>query len=109
MWSLPDGALLKTLEGHITRNAAVNPDGKLLATANAPERDRRGRVRDSGMRVALWRLPEGEMLAKLDGLADMRCSVITPDNTLLATGDSKGNIKLWSLPDGKLIKTLEGE
>jgi hypothetical protein len=54
LWSLPDGALTKTLKG---RSVAIRPDGKLLASGDA-----------TGS-IYLWRLPDGERLVCLIDLA----------------------------------------
>ena len=51
LWSLPEGALLKTLEGHSNgvRAVAISPDGKLLASASWDKT------------IKLWSLPEGAL------------------------------------------------
>ena len=106
VWSLPGGALVGTLESHRAWNAAISPDGELLASVEA-RKSRQPRPVAPGM--TLWRLPEGGAAARLPEAADTTCSAIAPGNELLVTGDDRRNIKLWSLPDGKLLKTLESE
>ncbi|MDR2981420.1 MAG: WD40 repeat domain-containing protein [Puniceicoccales bacterium] len=104
VWSLPDGALLNTHERRQAWSATVSPDGSILAAITPPARNNSGERPEAN----LWHLPNGGPMLRM-GSVDMANSAITPDNTLLITGDNKGNIKLWSLPDGKLIKTLESE
>jgi WD40 repeat protein len=52
LWSLPDGALLKTLPGHTGGVLAlsISPDGKTLASAGADKT------------IKLWSLPDGAPL-----------------------------------------------
>src|SRR5437763_1578236 len=60
LWSLPEGALLQTLEGH--RNGilalAISPDGKTLASGGWDKT------------IKLWSLPEGALLQTLEGHRD---------------------------------------
>jgi WD40 repeat protein len=50
LWSLPEGKLLNTLEGHSdwVRSVTISPDGTLLASGSYDKT------------VRLWTLPEGE-------------------------------------------------
>ena len=95
LWSLPDGALLKTLTGHADTvgTVAISPDGRLLASASRMDKT-----------VKLWSLPDGTPLKTLSAWA--MTVAISPDGRLLATVDSDG-IRLWSLPDGALLKILD--
>jgi len=96
LWSLPDGALRKTLNGssHAVYSVAISPDGKLLASGGWDKT------------ISLWSLPDGALLKTLPGHAYSVNSVaIGPNGRLLASGGSDGTIKLWSLPDGKPLST----
>ncbi len=96
LWSLPEGALLKTLEGGVDA-LAVSPDGKLLASA----------CKDKT--IKLWSLPEGALLKTLEGHGHYVSTLaVSPDGKLLASGSWDWTIKLWSLPEGALLKTLKG-
>ena len=99
LWSLPDGALLKTLNGlsPMYPSLAISPDGRLLAWGN------------TSSAVVLWSLPDGGVLKTLTGHSDFVLSVaFSPDGRLLASSSMDKTIKLWSLPDGALLKTLTG-
>jgi WD40 repeat protein len=52
LWSLPDGALLKTLTGHTddVYAVAISPDGRLLASSGKDKT------------IKLWSLPDGKAL-----------------------------------------------
>ncbi|MDR0534865.1 MAG: hypothetical protein LBG65_00665 [Puniceicoccales bacterium] len=96
--SLPDGALLMTVEN--IEDCILSPDGKLLLT----------REKDT---LTARRLPDGEILDAFKLPGTFNHAVISPDNTLLVMNDSDTTapaiVKLLSLPDGQLIKTLEGK
>ena len=97
LWSLPDGALLKTLTGHrgLVSSIAISPDGRLLASGS------------DDMTIMLWSLPDGKVLKTLTGDTHYVSSVaISPDGRLLVTASQDYKIKLWSLPDATLLKTL---
>jgi len=98
IWSVPEGKLLKKLEGHTDTINSVNisPDGKTLASGSAD------------LTIKLWSVPAGNLIKTLDGNGyNVRSVFFGPDSKTLASGSSDG-VKIWSVPDGKLIKTLEG-
>jgi WD40 repeat protein len=94
LWSLPGGALLKSLTGHTdgVQALAISPDGRLLASASL---DRT---------LKLWSLPDGALLNTLavPTVLQGHAVVISPDGSLLISGGGIG-IALWSLPEGKLL------
>ena len=99
LWSLPDGTLRHTLDGHasIVNSLVISADGMLLASGS------------SDNTIKLWSLPDGALLNTLEGHTNLVVSVaISADRTLLASGSYDNTIKLWSLPDGTLRHTLEG-
>jgi WD40 repeat protein len=96
LWSLPDGAPLKTLTGHSdwVYSVAISPDGRLLASGSQDKS------------VHLWSLPDGALLKTLVGHSRSVSSVaISPDGRVLASGSDDKTIKLWSLPNGKPLPT----
>jgi WD40 repeat protein len=101
LWSLPDGALLKTIPGHPTAavsSLAISPDGRLLA-AGTP---------CATVNIRLWSLPDGALVKTFSGDSDLVGALaITPDGRLLASSSGNRNaISLWSLPDGALLRTI---
>ena len=99
LWSLPEGQLLSTLEGHngSVTSVAMNSEGSLLASAS------------SDKTVKLWSLPEGQLLSTIKGHTESVNSVaMNSEGTLLASGGGDKTVKLWSLPKGQFICTLEG-
>jgi WD40 repeat protein len=99
LWSLPEGALVKTLQDTVEtpqrawNDLVISPDGKLL-------------VSGSRSAIKLWNLPDGILMKTLKGPAFRVPPAISPDGKLLVSG-SIFAIKLWSLPDGALMKTLQ--
>jgi hypothetical protein len=99
LWSLPEGKLLATLEGHQNSvfSLAVTPDGKLLASGSYDAT------------VKLWSLPKGKLLATLKGhRGSVYALAVTPDGKILASGSIDNTVNLWNLPEGNLLATLEG-
>ena len=99
LWSLPDGALLKTLvHAWNVYSVAIGPDSRLLASACATDKT-----------IKLWSVPDGALLKTLTGHTNYVRSVdFSPDGKLLASGSWDGTVRLWSLPDGALLKTQTG-
>ena len=100
LWSLPDGAFIKTITGHgnnAITSAVISPDGTFFAS-----------IAGDGS-IKLWSLPNGTLIKTLEGHDEYSTSLaISGDGKLLVSGSYDKTVKLWSLPDGKLIKTLVG-
>jgi hypothetical protein len=101
IWSLPDGNLLKTLEGHTGPVFAfsISPDGKILASGSGDAT------------IKLWSLPEGILLKTIKGNTNgITALSFKPDGKVLASATEFNDheIKLWSIPDGHLLKTIKG-
>jgi len=99
IWSLPNGALLNTLEEitHVDGLLAISPDGRFLASESLGVETT----------IEIWSLPDGVHLKTLRGIPDIISNLtFSPDGKVLAL-DSFGPIQLWSLPDGNLLNTLE--
>ena len=89
----------KILKAHINGvyTLAISPDGKTLASSSADET------------IKLWSLPDGKLLATLEGDDRAHPLAINSDSKTLASSSSYGRtIKLWSLPDGRLFAALDG-
>ena len=88
--NLPDGASLKTLEGHTERvnSICASPDGKLLASGS----------RDKTIR--LWSLPGGEFVSCLPDLADNPESV---KGAVFSVTSETGQTVTYTLPCGAAI------
>jgi WD40 repeat protein len=135
LWSLPDGALMKTLKEKFTSDA-IGSDGKLKVSViyKTIELLRNGELKTleghkasvysvaihpdgkllaSGSQdktVKLWSLPDGALMKTLEGHEGaVRSVAFSPDGKLLASGSGDGTVKLWSLPDGDSVKSIGGE
>ncbi|MGO9271191.1 MAG: WD40 repeat domain-containing protein [Terriglobia bacterium] len=112
LWSLSEGRLIQTLQGHAARvNAlAVTPDGRFLVSGSADKT------------VKVWSLPDGALLKTISHKNAVTALAIAPDGRTLATADSPyyppsrrpirvkryDAVKLWSLPEGRALKSLAG-
>jgi WD40 repeat protein len=102
LWSLPDGTLLKKIEGHTAPVdcVAISPDGKFLASACSSE-----------LTVKIWNLPSGTLMNTINdsqvGDKNIGALVFSNDSTILAYASMK-QVKLCRVNDGSLIKTLSG-
>jgi WD40 repeat protein len=123
LWSLPDGKLTATMEGHKedVNHVVLSPDGR---TAYSSSDDKTARIwgppkpgaatpppqpkQRKGM-VAKSAGPRGTLIATLEGhTGAVEALVLSPDGKTLATGSRDNTIRLWSLPGGRLAATLSG-
>ena len=100
LWSLPDGAFIKTITGHgnnAITSVVISPDGTFFAS-----------IAGDGS-IKLWSLPDAVLIKTLEGHDEYSTSLaMSADGKLLVSGSYDNTVKLWSLPDGKLIQTLVG-
>ncbi len=99
LWTLPDAALIRTLDRHLgsVTAVAISEDGTLLASG--------GDFMDRTIR--LWSLPDADYRRTLRS-GPAQAIKISPDGTLLVVADADHAIQLRSLPTGELLNTLEG-
>jgi hypothetical protein len=95
VWSLADGMLQSTHEGHTNwvNTIAFSRDGRLAASSS---KDGTVRLWDAANRESLWARPHGDW---------SRAVAISPDGLQVASGGQKGFVKLWDIASGKLIRT----
>lgn len=77
------------------RQIAVSPDGKHLATCGRDQM------------VRLWS-PEGKVRHELkEHREDVYSVAFSPDSSMIASGDLKGNIRIHTVADGKPVKQID--
>jgi WD40 repeat protein len=93
----PEGALLRTLTGHLdwVQAVAITPDGKIAVSASA----------DTTLKV--WNLYTEEVA--LSGHKDwVNAVAISSDGRLAVSASEDRTLKVWDLPSGTEIRTLTG-
>ena len=98
-WSLPEGKLLKTCDGHTAWISciAVSPDQKYLATGSG---DRS---------VCLWLISDGILLHRFTGHEEeVRAIAFCNNSSILATASADKTIRLWNIHDRKNLGILRG-
>ena len=95
LWNL-DGLFPDTFQGHDNRvmDLAWSPDGKILVSA-------------SWDKTVHLRRFDGKLIEKLEHRDKVNGVSFSPDNKLIATGDSRGYIYLWQ-EDGTPYKFFKG-
>src|SRR5271157_902239 len=99
LWSIPDGKLLRTLEGHTSgvSSVAFSPDGDMLASGSLDKA------------VRLWSIPDGKQLRIMEGHSGGVTGIaFSPDGVTLASGSGDKTVRLWGVLDGSPLRTLEG-
>ena len=103
VWSVTAGSQLFTIEGTgFNAAVALSGDGKLILTGGELE-SAPGDASAKLWSAKLWDGATGSLVRKLTGLdAEVTAVAISPDNTLLFTGDGKGRCRLWDAGTGQL-------
>ncbi len=97
LWNVPDGALVKTFEGHSGANwsVAFSPNGKIIASSG------------EDAVVKFWDVERGELIRTLEGhLLNIWSVKFSPDGTKLASGSFDNTVKIWNVHDGALLRTI---
>lgn len=96
---LPEGTLVKTLEGHqaLIREIVLAPGGQSLYSAGFD-----GSIRG-------WRFPTGRLLHTIQvGAGEQFALRISGDGTRLFSGGADGVLRIWALPDLTLTQEIPG-
>lgn len=125
LWSLTDGRLLATLDGHKEgiNDICIAPDGKTVITAGddktikvwalpesapTPAKPTNKKAAPKSAKNAPGPIvPKGRLLATLEGHAEMvQQLLLSADGKTLVSSDRRQATKVWSLPEGRLLTTL---
>jgi len=84
LWETETGRTLAVLEGHKdgVTSCGFSPDGNRLVSASIDGT------------IKLWNARTGQLLASYPCQGDVHCCAFNPKNTLIACGDSGGNVYL---------------
>ncbi len=119
IWDATTGSQLQALE-HTSRNAtiAISRDGRWILTGRSETDDNKQREFETRSQLALWHVDADGNRATPQMLADTsfgtgHAAVVTslavsPDGTLLFSGDDAGAGKLWHTATGTLARVLQG-
>jgi WD40 repeat protein len=98
IWSIPEGQLLRTLEGHKAEveDLDFSPDGELLASASS----------DNTLR--LWRVSDGSLVNTMRQKYEIYDVEFSPDGQSLASGSRENNAngRLWEVSSGRVLRTF---
>ena len=97
LWNTEDGALIRRFQGHrdLLFDAALSPDGKILATAGYD------RV------IKLWNSEDGAASRNLEGHNGAVYKLaFSPDGRFLASASADDTCKVWRVADGLRMDTL---
>lgn len=94
LWSLPDWALARTLEGHShsVNSISLASDGATLATGS------------TDATVQLWSMADGKLLQTMEDRRKTVASVqISPDGQWVAAGSYGGRAMVWTLTGEEVV------
>ena len=99
LWNLPDGVMLRKLDGHedIVYCSAFSPDGALVATGSGDKT------------INIWNTNSGQCQTTLDNHKKGVFSIcFTRDGRFLISGSEDRTIRLWEVKTGRSIRTFTG-
>ena len=93
LWSVENGNLLGSVEGHKERitSVAFSNDGSRVATGSS---DRTARIWDVVSRKPVATLEHGSYVFAVG---------FSPDGRFVATGEQNGTVRVWDVPSGQLV------
>jgi len=96
LWSLTDGATLKTLPGHTNRvmSLAMSQDSRLLVSGST---DRT---------IRLWDVASGQLLQTFESPSSVTAVALSPDAKRIVSGSKDGTIRIWDQQTAALLTTL---
>lgn len=96
LWSLADGAALRTLLGHTDRVTALamSPDSHLLVSGS------------NDRTIRLWNADSGALLQTFETPAAVTAIAMSPDANRIVSGSEDGTIRIWDQQTGALLQTL---
>ncbi len=99
LWSLPSGALIRTLKGHdAIPNLAFSPDSKLLASGSWSQKMSRGEIR-------LWNVASGQLMRRFpDQPTFVSDLAFAPNGKTLFSVGGQGRVKAWNVADGRVVR-----
>ena len=99
IWRLPDGVMLRTLEGHsnVVENVALSPDDSLVASI------------DAGGTLKLWNVQDGTLRWSVTAeFSNLNLVRFAPDGLTIATSGGDKIVRLWRVADGAFIREMAG-
>jgi WD40 repeat protein len=96
-WTVADGKLLRSFEGHkdAIYALALSPDGKTLATGSYDQK------------IKLWSLATGQEIKNLSGHNGCVYQLaFRPDGKILASASADRTVKLWNVASGERRETF---
>ncbi len=87
LWNYKKGEVRITLEGHSqsVNDVVYTSNGRYLASCSDDKT------------IRIWEVRTGKQIVSLQSDNEIECIAISPDNSLLLSGDTNGNIHLWHL------------
>ena len=96
VWDVRTGAVIRRFSTTWAHGTAYSADGQLFATAS-----------QEGVLQVLRPAGDGfQPVARLDGQPDVWSTGFSPDGTLLAFGNNRGQVGIWDFRQGKVRFTL---
>lgn len=105
-WNSETRELIRTVEGHARwiRNVVSTPDGKLVVSVAD---DMLCKVWDAGSGELVRTLVDHKPITPNDYPSMLYAVTVSPDGTLLATGDKVGHVAIWDTATGNKVGEVE--
>ncbi len=97
LWNISSGDLIHELQTPAV-NVAFSPDGAMLATAGAADDQKH-----------LWSTADWQRIRDLaSARGGLGAMVFSPDDALVAAGNSRYEVRWWRVTDGALLRSVKG-